>query len=1008
MRPLKTRQSYSKHSKMNNHASVVNDSYSQPLHLLSHKYFRNYHRMNASSFYNVTHSSSPHFINSTLFKQPYNRSIQEQPNMFSYYEDFLLSSFLNTTRSGSAHRHFGQSFNQFLGTVLLTVAFAFLQLFIFFVLKEKLKLFYQPNVVYSQLTRNDTGNSASGSYRSSKALQTCMKKENPGNGTKNVWKILYDSCAAEKILKFIAFVSQLLHCSVFQEHFNLFTQNVRWFINLAFHTSIDEYQHIGLDSFCILQFLTVLSQMFLLFSVVIIPILIPIHFYSAEQNNMQLEENRDSNAETSLIVLRKHGLDRISMSSISNKNSNVLVVHFVVTICVVIFFHFVLLKELQQYCARRMDFLHWLQNNHTTSKYFSNLWNAQRTLYFNNPSSLNPQILNTVLQRLGNPRIASISYVPRGYEKLLQYQKTHSKLLKRIESLELDLLVTKTYTSQWHHLSPTRTTRNLIREKLFTLKKIITFQTFVRVRIVRRSKAFSIVSKTQTFNYYKPKFTVHDDISWQTQNVNLLVGKYLQNLQEWLYYKNSLTRKTKNGDNLYNMVFIKFDNIYIANFFKQILIHGNPSICTKKCSNVSYKDIIWANVTRESPQVNFARQCIANFLSTAILIGWVMPVAFIGLMSQIPYMGKIVPFFRSMYKVPSSFRGVIDILVPVLTLIFLTEVVPIFFRWLSRMKGLIKHSDVELNVQQWYYIFTFLHIFIVVTVSSGISAIMKQVIKNPVTIPNLLASNFPKCSNFFCAFMIIKGLSYFSGNLLQPGRLFFLMLGKVCNLFSSRDTPREKYLSITKKTLTYNWGSVYPIFSLLASIAIIYCVIQPIILLISYVAFALILVSFKYTLKYQVSKKSNTRETLGAFYPRALFQIYGGVYCLELFMIGLFILSKCYRLSVLTVFLLIFSIVAHVKIKARFKSLLVNIPLSKYNGYNASPDTAIKSSSINGQYKFVSKMEKSGTHDIIWIPKDKYGMSNLEIRRLNMKFGETLKTSNSHCIIDHWGNIDLV
>ncbi|KAL6946737.1 hypothetical protein ACO0RG_000902 [Hanseniaspora osmophila] len=859
---------------MNNHASVVNDSYSQPLHLLSHKYFRNYHRMNASSFYNVTHSSSPHFINSTLFKQPYNRSIQEQPNMFSYYEDFLLSSFLNTTRSGSAHRHFGQSFNQFLGTVLLTVAFAFLQLFIFFVLKEKLKLFYQPNVVYSQLTRNDTGNSASGSYRSSKALQTCMKKENPGNGTKNVWKILYDSCAAEKILKFIAFVSQLLHCSVFQEHFNLFTQNVRWFINLAFHTSIDEYQHIGLDSFCILQFLTVLSQMFLLFSVVIIPILIPIHFYSAEQNNMQLEENRDSNAETSLIVLRKHGLDRISMSSISNKNSNVLVVHFVVTICVVIFFHFVLLKELQQYCARRMDFLHWLQNNHTTSKYFSNLWNAQRTLYFNNPSSLNPQILNTVLQRLGNPRIASISYVPR--------------------------------------------------------------------------------------------------------------------------------------DNLYNMVFIKFDNIYIANFFKQILIHGNPSICTKKCSNVSYKDIIWANVTRESPQVNFARQCIANFLSTAILIGWVMPVAFIGLMSQIPYMGKIVPFFRSMYKVPSSFRGVIDILVPVLTLIFLTEVVPIFFRWLSRMKGLIKHSDVELNVQQWYYIFTFLHIFIVVTVSSGISAIMKQVIKNPVTIPNLLASNFPKCSNFFCAFMIIKGLSYFSGNLLQPGRLFFLMLGKVCNLFSSRDTPREKYLSITKKTLTYNWGSVYPIFSLLASIAIIYCVIQPIILLISYVAFALILVSFKYTLKYQVSKKSNTRETLGAFYPRALFQIYGGVYCLELFMIGLFILSKCYRLSVLTVFLWIFSIVAHVKIKARFKSLLVNIPLSKYNGYNASPDTAIKSSSINGQYKFVSKMEKSGTHDIIWIPKDKYGMSNLEIRRLNMKFGETLKTSNSHCIIDHWGNIDLV
>ncbi|KAL6949740.1 hypothetical protein ACO0QE_000397 [Hanseniaspora vineae] len=550
--------------------------------------------------------------------------------------------------------------------------------------------------------------------------------------------------------------------------------------------------------------------------------------------------------------------------------------------------------------------------------------------------------------------------------------------------------------------------RNLIKKKLFTLRKIIMFQTFIRVRIVHRSRAFSIFSKPQTLNYYKLELTVHDDTSRQTQNVNALVGKYLQNQQEWSHYKNFITRKTENGNNLYKMAFIKFDNIYIANFFNQLLLDGNPCICTKKSLNINYEDIIWPNLTLENPWLSFARQCIANSFSTAILIGWVMPVAFIGLMSQIPYMGKIVPFFKSVYEVPSTFSGVIDIFVPVLTLMFLTEVVPIIFRWLCRMKGLIKHSDVEVNVQQWYYIFTFIHIFIVVTVSSGISAITKQVVINPVTIPNLLASNFPKCSNFFCAFIIIRGLSYCSGNLLQPGRLSLLVLGKTYNLFRSRDTPRAKYAFITTKSLTYNWGSVYPMFSLLASIAIVYCVIQPIILFISYIAFALILVSFKYTLKFQVSKKSNIGETMGTFYPRALFQIYGGVYCLELFMIGLFILSKCYRLSVLMVFVLIFSIVAHVKINAHFKSLLLNIPLSKYTPDNASPDTTTQCSFLEKQYKFVSKMQRSGTHDIIWIPKDKYGMSDLEIKRLNLKFGERVRASNSHCIMDQWGNIHLV
>lgn len=191
-----------------------------------------------------------------------------------------------------------------------------------------------------------------------------------------------------------------------------------------------------------------------------------------------------------------------------------------------------------------------------------------------------------------------------------------------------------------------------------------------------------------------------------------------------------------------------------------------------KILGVHPEDIIWENITKTNKAMIYLRVAISNFLSVIVIIGWVLPVAFIGLISQIPYLAKLIPLFSWVNNFPSLLSGLVSSILPIVTLVFLTEIVPFIFRWISLLKCKRTGSEIELDVQKWFFVFLFVHIFLVVTVSSGISVIVEKIVNNPVSIPNLLGNNLPKSSNFFCSFVIIRGLSYFGGNLLQIRELF--------------------------------------------------------------------------------------------------------------------------------------------------------------------------------------------------------------------------------------------
>jgi len=112
-------------------------------------------------------------------------------------------------------------------------------------------------------------------------------------------------------------------------------------------------------------------------------------------------------------------------------------------------------------------------------------------------------------------------------------------------------------------------------------------------------------------------------------------------------------------------------------------------------------------------------------------------------------------------------------------------------------------SAVELTVQNSYFAFQVVQVFLVATLGSAASSAAGQIVKNPGSIPQLLSSSIPRASNFYLSYIVLQGLGVVSQVLLGlSGLVVFLVLGKLLD-----KTPRKMY----KRWVSLSgigWGTV--------------------------------------------------------------------------------------------------------------------------------------------------------------------------------------------------------
>ncbi|KAI1801214.1 DUF221-domain-containing protein [Daldinia bambusicola] len=353
-------------------------------------------------------------------------------------------------------------------------------------------------------------------------------------------------------------------------------------------------------------------------------------------------------------------------------------------------------------------------------------------------------------------------------------------------------------------------------------------------------------------------------------------------------------------------VFIEFKTCADAQRACQQVVSSNVLALAPRYTGVSPQEVIWNNLILP-PARRISEEGTALTIVVALIIFWSIPSGIIGLISNIGYLANNVEWLSFLKGLPEPVIGLLSGLIPPLATSWLSKIVPSIFRYIFKSTGSPTNTTAELKVQKWYYIFQVTQVFLVTTVFSGAAPVAAQLMeraKDPTSIPELLARQIPKASNFYLTYFIIQGTTSAADNLLNYSDLMSYL---IYNYFFDK-TPRQKFNRYTSMK-GIAWGKLFPKFANFAIIAIAYSCIAPLVLGFAAAGLALYYFSYRYNLLFVIQPKIDTK---GQAYTLALQHLLTGVYIAELSLLGLFSLRRATGPSIITGLLLIVTILYNI------------------------------------------------------------------------------------------------
>ena len=390
-------------------------------------------------------------------------------------------------------------------------------------------------------------------------------------------------------------------------------------------------------------------------------------------------------------------------------------------------------------------------------------------------------------------------------------------------------------------------------------------------------------------------------------------------------------------------VFVEFYTQTEAQAAYQSLAHHQPLHMSPRFIGINPEDVIWKNL-KISWASRIVRNIVTSAIVTALIVFWAIPVAFVGSISNISSLSQgqngkppLLPWLSFINKIPKVILGVVQGLLPAILLAVLMALLPIFLRLMAKTAGKPSLASVELRVQNSYFLFQVIQVFLVTTISSAAAASVVTIISNPGSVTSLLAQNLPKASNFYISYFIVQGLTISSGAVLQlVGVILYRVLGKFLD-----KTPRKMYKRFSSLS-GLGWGTVFPVYTLLTVIgerrylcqmscpanpviAITYSIIAPLVLGFATVGLYLIYLAYRYNMLYVFNAAIDTQ---GLVYPRALQQTTTGIYLSIICLIGLFAIKTAIGPLILMIIYLVFLVLFHFSLNSAIDPLLMYLPKS--------------------------------------------------------------------------------
>ncbi|KFZ19288.1 hypothetical protein V501_00727 [Pseudogymnoascus sp. VKM F-4519 (FW-2642)] len=373
-----------------------------------------------------------------------------------------------------------------------------------------------------------------------------------------------------------------------------------------------------------------------------------------------------------------------------------------------------------------------------------------------------------------------------------------------------------------------------------------------------------------------------------------------------------------------NSAFIQFNQQIAAHMAVQVVSHHTPMYMAHRMVEVSPTDIIWDNMSIKWWE-SWLRNSIVFIMAACMCLLWAIPVSATALLGNIPELAKKYHWLGFLTGGKNTLAHVAGIL-PAIVLAILKVLPPVIFYHLTALQGNRTGSLRELSVQNYYFFFLFVQVFLVVSISNGAFATLART-GSVTSVPTLMAQNLPKASNYFFSYMIIQALSTSASHLLQVSTLimWFLMPEFLDN------TARRKWKRNTTLS-TINWGVCFPTYTNFACITIIYSAIAPLIMVFAIITFTVLWIANRYCMLYVYNY---TEDTGGLLYPRAINQTFVGLYFMEICLIGLFLLVRdsenntaCLPQALIMVVVMIVTALFQILLDRSFGPLYEHLPVT--------------------------------------------------------------------------------
>ncbi|GAM87437.1 hypothetical protein ANO11243_054610 [Dothideomycetidae sp. 11243] len=377
---------------------------------------------------------------------------------------------------------------------------------------------------------------------------------------------------------------------------------------------------------------------------------------------------------------------------------------------------------------------------------------------------------------------------------------------------------------------------------------------------------------------------------------------------------------------LMNSAFIQFNHQVAAHMACQSVSHHIPHHMAPRIVEISPSDIIWTNMSIKWWEA-YVRTGLVIVVSIALIVLFAIPVSFTGALSQISTAAHKFHWLAWLARSPTVVISIIQGVLPPILLSLLLILVPIIYRALVKQQGVPTGTDQELGVQQYYFLFLFIQVFLVVSVSSSLTSLFTSLYNSPTGILSLLALDLPRAANYFFSYMIVQSLSNSAGALLQLGTLIFaFVLGPMLD-----STARQKWRRQTELQ-NVQWGSYFPPFTNFAVIGIIFSIISPLILVFNLITFFLFWIVQRYNVLYVYLFSTDTG---GLLFPKAVDQLFAGLYVMELCLLGLFIIARdsageapCIPQAIIMAVALVSTVIYQLLLNSSFKPLLRYLPIT--------------------------------------------------------------------------------